>query len=304
MDAVTTRTLPSENRFDAHMPLPNRARSHQPQRDGNGARADATGTLRLLQLTDTHLYADPDGRLLGQQTRRTLDLVLEHALATFWPVDRVLLTGDLVHDETPAGYRWLAERLARLNTPCNSVPGNHDAPGIMTEALGSGGVSVARSVLCGGWNLVFLDSTVAGSEGGHLADAELTDLDAALADNPDAHALICLHHQPVPVGSAWIDTMALDNPEAFFAIVDRHPQVRGILWGHVHQEYNGWRGRVRMLGTPSTCVQFLPGSEAFALDCRTPGFRWLELSPSGRIRTGVERISAYPDPLQEGTDGY
>lgn len=262
------------------------------------------GVVRLLHLTDTHLYADPHGKLLGQSTRKTFELVLDRALQRFWPVDRVLLTGDLVHDESREGYRYLRQRLAQLDTPCSSLPGNHDAFRVLVSIFNDGPVSFAPSARCGSWSLVFLDSTVPGSDGGHLDAAQLEQLEETLRAERGAHTLVCLHHQPVPVGSAWLDTMALDNPKPFFAIIDRHPQVRGVLWGHVHQEYQGLRNDVLMLATPSTCVQFLPGSEKFAIDPRTPGFRWLELHPDGRIHTGVERIDHYPDPIDLTTNGY
>jgi len=261
-------------------------------------------TLRLLQLTDMHLYGDPKGLLLGQNTRRTLELVIDRAIESFWPVDRVLLTGDLVHDESPAGYAYLQHRISELGAPCNSLPGNHDSPGLMAGSLDGGPISVAPAVRCGAWNLIFLTSAQPGADAGHLDDGQLHLLETALAAHPRSHALVCLHHQPVPVGSTWLDTMALDNPDDFFAVIDRHPQVRGILWGHIHQEYEARRNGVLLMGSPSTCVQFLPTSAGFALDALTPGFRWLELSPDGHIATGVQRIAAYPDPLDLSSLGY
>lgn len=262
------------------------------------------GVLHLLQLTDLHLYADPNGCLLGQNTRMTLELVLELAQETYWPVDRVLLTGDLVHDESPAGYRYVEERFARLKTPCNGLPGNHDTSEIMAESLHGGVIGTAPNVLSGDWNLIFLDSTIPGGEGGHLDGRQLTLLETSLATHPQAHGLVCLHHQPVLVGSQWIDTMALDNSDAFFAIIDRNPQVRGVIWGHVHQEFGAERNGVALLGAPSTCIQFLPGSKDFAVDALPPGFRWLALHPDGRIDTGIERIADYPVPMDLTTRGY
>jgi len=264
----------------------------------------ASRSLHLLQLTDSHLFADPEGRLLGQNTRRTLDLVLELAQQTCWPVDRILLTGDLVHDESSEGYRFLTERLADLAVPCSCLPGNHDSLNPMEAELERADISLEPNVCCGAWNLVFLDSTVPGEDGGHLGAGQLALLEQALADHPDLHALVCLHHQPVPVGSAWMDTMALDNGEEFFAVIDRHPKVRGVLWGHVHQEFESRRKDVHLLASPSTCFQFLPGSEEFAVDPATPGFRWLNLHSDGRIETGVRRIAAYPDPVDLKTNGY
>jgi Icc protein len=261
-------------------------------------------TLRILQLTDTHLYADPEGRLLGQNTRRTLELVLEMANSTCSPIDLVLLTGDLVHDESPQGYDYLRRRLVALDTPCYCLPGNHDQGNAMSRSFDGLGVSMETAIRCGAWNLVLLDSTVPGTDGGHLDAGQLARLQDSLAERQGDPTLICLHHQPVPVGSTWIDTMALDNPDALFGIVDRHPQVRGILWGHIHQEFCGMRKCVLLMGSPSTCVQFMPGSEKFALDALTPGFRWLDLHPDGRIDTGVKRIEDYPDPIELGTGGY
>ena len=260
--------------------------------------------LRILQITDLHLYADPQGRLLGQNTRLTLDLVLELASRTYWPVDRILITGDLVHDESTDGYRYLEQRLARLETPCNVLPGNHDTNPTMARTLDGTAVSSVPALRCGPWNLIFLDSTVPGDEGGHLNPDQLGILEKSLAAEPDAHTLVCMHHQPIPVGSVWMDTMALDNADDFFAVIDRHPQVRGILWGHIHQDFAAERNGVALLGSPSTCIQFLPRSTDFAVDALTPGFRWLDLYPDGRIDTGIFRIDDYPVPMDLTTGGY
>ena len=41
------------------------------------------------------------------------------------------------------------------------------------------------------------------------------------------------------------------------------------------------------MSSPSTCAQFLPNSDDFALDVRSPGYRWLELSDNGAMHTKV-----------------
>jgi Icc protein len=92
------------------------------------------------------------------------------------------------------------------------------------------------------------------------------------------------------MGSKWLDEVGLENGDELFAVLDRHPQVRVLLWGHVHQAYEGLRKRVRMLSTPSTCAQFTPGSDGFAVDRRPPAYRWIDLHADGRIETGVEWV--------------
>jgi Icc protein len=106
------------------------------------------------------------------------------------------------------------------------------------------------------------------------------------------------------VGSPWLDEIRLNNAEDLFAILDHQPQVRGLVFGHIHQAFSAERKGVALLGAPSTCIQFLPGSQDFALDAATPGFRWLELHPDGGIDTGIERIAGYPDPLDLSGAGY
>ncbi|MGD2081573.1 MAG: 3',5'-cyclic-AMP phosphodiesterase [Chromatiales bacterium] len=262
------------------------------------------GSIGVLQITDTHLYADPEQCLLGLNTLDAFTAVLRQVDEDLGKVDLILATGDLVHDATADGYARAREHLGRLGRPVYCLPGNHDSPACMAKALDGGSVRVVPSAVHGPWLFVLLDSTLAGSEGGHLAQAQLDLLDGTLAGHPHSHALVCLHHQPVPVGSAWMDTMAVDNADAFFAIIDRHPGVRGILWGHVHQTFESRRNGVRLLGSPSTCIQFAPGTDGFGVDTEPPGYRWLLLHADGTIETGVERLPALPAGIQIQSGGY
>jgi Icc protein len=59
----------------------------------------------------------------------------------------------------------------------------------------------------------------------------------------------------------------------------------------VHQAGDRTRNNVRFLSTPSTCAQFLPSSDFFALDDRPPGMRWLELHEDGRIDTEISWVT-------------
>ena len=47
------------------------------------------------------------------------------------------------------------------------------------------------------------------------------------------------------------------------------------------------RRGVRLLATPSTCAQFLPHSNEFAVDGRPPAYRRLTLQPDGTLDTEV-----------------
>jgi Icc protein len=110
-------------------------------------------------------------------------------------------------------------------------------------------------------------------------------LDATLSAQAARHVLICLHHHPVAVGSAWLDALGIANRDSLFVVINRHRNVRALLWGHVHQSFDEHSGDLRLLATPSTCVQFKPHCTRFRYDSLPPACRWLTLHDDGRIGT-------------------
>lgn len=223
----------------------------------------------------------------GVNTYDTFRAVIHDAMSASQPPDAIIATGDLVQDETRAGYEHFREALARYNLPVYCIPGNHDSPDIMNDVIGNSPFQVGGTVTLDNWSIILLSSFSHGDDGGRLSASELERLRKTLAVSKSSHALICVHHHPVPMGSRWLDGVALRNSDEFFAVVDQSTQVRGILWGHVHQASDAMRDHVRLMSTPSTCSQFLPNSDNFALDTRTPGYRWLELRQDGTIETTV-----------------
>ena len=259
--------------------------------------------LRIAQITDTHLYASAGGKLLGLNTRECLDQVIQLARQD-GDFDMVVASGDLAHDSSQAAYQRVREQIGQLGIPVYCLPGNHDEAVAICEHLNGEDFHCEHNVLAGGWQMIFLDSSVEGEEGGHLNAGELDALSQALNEHPDLPTVVWLHHQPVNIGSRWLDTMAIDNPDDFFAVIDRHPQVRAIVWGHVHQDFEQQRNNVRLLASPSTCLQFLPASEEFAVDEVPPGYRWLELYPDGSLQTGVRRLAKIPGRIDMSANGY
>ena len=246
--------------------------------------------VTLVQLTDPHLFADPDGRLRGVPTLAALQATLAAASAQIQSCHAILATGDLVQDEI-GGYAHFRQAFAGLGKPVLCIPGNHDDAPALAQALQGAPFQVCGHVDILGWRVVLLDSSVARQAQGALSPAQLAALDAALTTAPGEHVLIALHHHPVSMASEWLDTVGLTNAEEFFAVIDRHPTVRGIVFGHVHQAFETTRKGVRILGTPSTCAQFLPRSRDFEVDALPPGYRVLTLSPTGQIDSQVAWLS-------------
>jgi 3',5'-cyclic-AMP phosphodiesterase len=252
----------------------------------------ANGELQLVQITDPHLFGDASGRLRGVASLPALRATLELARSDIAQSDAILLTGDLVQDDA-AGYAHIRDCFAPLGRPVLTIAGNHDLKQSLRATLGTPPFHIDGHHDRGAWRLVMLDSSVEGRAAGELTASELTRLEAALESAGGRHVLICLHHHPISLDSRWLDQVALQNSRELFAIVDKHPAVRGIVFGHVHQAHDSLRGDVRLLGTPSTCAQFLPGSDRFQVDPRPPAYRHLLLRPNGSISTRLNWLASY-----------
>jgi len=263
----------------------------------------ADSSVTLVQLSDSHLFANADGRLLGMNTRESLDRVIERVLAEQPQIDLLIASGDLSQDGSVESYEAFRQACARIDAPARWFPGNHDELPEMAEAAQQSDL-LTPIIDAGQWRITLLDSSVPGSVPGYLEDQQLQLLVQSLSEAPCRHHLVCLHHNPVPIGCAWMDPIGLRNPEALFAVLDRFPQVRSVLWGHVHQEYDQLRNDVRLLASPSTCIQFAPGSVDFKVDTTAPGYRWLRLHADGRLDTGVSRVEGLLLEVDYGGEGY
>jgi Icc protein len=246
--------------------------------------------MKFLQITDPHLYGNAAGALRGVVTDASLHQVLDEAYASVPDFEALLVTGDLVQDD-PSGYLRFRSIFGNSRKPVLCIPGNHDEPSVMSRSLAGAPFQICGSFSAGAWQLVMLDSCDPGHVGGRLTAQELERLDRTLASSP-AHAMVCLHHHPVEMGSRWIDTIGLANRDEFWRVIDAHANVRAVVWGHVHQEYEGDRGGVRLFATPSTGAQFLPMSDRYAVDTRPPAYRPFDLHPDGRIDSEIRWVDS------------
>ena len=251
-------------------------------------------SFRVIQLSDTHLFSDLDQDLLGMPTARSLATVL--ARVRQLQPDLLLLTGDLSQDETACSYERLRDLVTPLGIPTYWLPGNHDQPVVMAQVLEDTVISSEKQFQRQGWNFILLDSAQPGQVDGYLSPEALDELEHQLQELPIQPTLIGLHHPPCLIGSDWMDQIGLRQPEAFCSLVERYPQVKLVLFGHIHQEFEFTRAGVQYLGCPSTCVQFKPQNSVFAIDEQQPGFRLLQLYPDGRVEAQVQRVNYRPLP--------
>lgn len=260
--------------------------------------------MRLFHLTDTHIFAEGDGTLKGVNTTRTLQQVLRLVDRAEPSADAFVITGDVSQDGSQESYRRLAEMFAYIDVPVFALSGNHDNRASMMRAfVGPGGnIRMDNDFIVAGWQVVMLNSTVAGQEAGEISDAELGRLENVLSVRPNLHALVCLHHPPINIATRWLDEIGLRNGKELFKVLARHHNVRAVLCGHVHQDIDVVHEGIRVISTPSTNIQFEPGAQKFTMDKRSPGYRWLDLLPDGQIKTGVRRARKVPEFVYDPSD--
>ena len=246
----------------------------------------------LVQLSDPHLREPAAARLRGVVTLDCLKAVLELAAADLVGAGAIMVTGDISDDGSAESYRVMGELLQHQRGTRRLLHGNHDLPEELNRQWPQPPWPTVDTL--GAWQLIGLSSHLPGEEGGHLDAVQLNNLNQLLGDTRDCWTVIALHHPPVATGSPWLDRMGLDNHEAFRGLLQAHPQVRAVIFGHAHQEIDRWEHGVRWLGCPATCIQFRPDSDKPFSDTRLPGYRWLRLHSDGQLQTGVKRLLAWP----------
>jgi 3',5'-cyclic-AMP phosphodiesterase len=248
----------------------------------------------FVQLTDTHLFADPSRTLWDVSPDGELDRVVAALRHRDHPPALVLVTGDCSGDGSERSYRRLAQKIQSLGAPVYFVPGNHDDPALMARLFSdkalNAGEKLMQVVASGGWRFILLDSSVAGQDRGTIGAEQLAWLRKTLAAEPAAATMVIVHHNPLPVGSEWLDTMTIADASELLAILDAAKQVRAVLYGHVHQEFAAQRGGTAYMSAPSTFFQFKPGAPSFCADSLPPGARVVHLNGAS-FSTSVLRVT-------------
>jgi Icc protein len=246
--------------------------------------------LKLIQVSDSHFTRDAS-RLRSCDCDSRLENML--AMITELNPDLLLATGDLSHDGSRASYRRLRTLLTKPDRPVILLPGNHDDLTEMALHLQGGALSLLRPWRQDRWQILPLDTTIPYSVAGKIGAEELNRLDRWLNESEGMYTVVALHHPPAPVGSAWIDNPPLSGSDQLLSLATAARGVRAIVAGHVHQSHRQDRNGVAIVTAPSTCFQFLPGSESMAIEDRPPACLLYELSDDGGVAT--RRVSIDPD---------
>jgi len=218
----------------------------------------------LAQISDTHILAPgsehPAADWRADCLRRSIADVNRQR------PDAVIFTGDTTQHGQPEEYARLRELLGPLEPPLYLVPGNRDDNSELRSSFGDqrylprNGDFLHYVIEDHAVRLVALDSTSPGERKGVFCPARQAWLDAVLSEQPIRPTLLFIHHPPFDVDAHYVGGYRRPEEAAALAdVVRRHPQVVGLICGHVHWLFGcEWAGRPARI-MPSIAVDLRKG---------------------------------------------
>ncbi|MET7515255.1 metallophosphoesterase [Streptomyces sp. NPDC005480] len=216
--------------------------------------------LVLAQISDLHLDGTP--RATARARR-----VIDHLRALPGPLDALLVTGDIADHGAESEYEEAAKLLGLHDGdapfPVLTCPGNHDsrAPyrkALLREPAVEGPVNRAHHV--GGAVVLMCDSSIPGADEGLLDEETYGWLEDTL-DGLDGETpvLLAFHHPPVALHHPLPDAYQLTRPRELAALLERRPEIAGIIAGHAHTPATTvFAGRPLVIGPGVTWTLRLP----------------------------------------------
>jgi Icc protein len=261
--------------------------------------------MRLLQLSDLHLLADPNGLCRGRRPllhlRHGLEQVLMQLRRQGAVPDLLLFSGDLCQDESWMGYVHLRDvlhhQLRELALPLAFLPGNHDHATLLSAALGRHGVIAPALLQRSEVDLLLLDSHRPGAVAGWLGERQLGWVQRVLDERCRRPLVVVVHHPPLPIGDPDLDAIALRDSAALLELLQPQADLQAVLFGHVHQHWQGAlpdRPEVIVLGCPSTLCGFGPVQPCPLGLADHPGARLVVLEPGRPLR---HQLLRWPAPI-------
>ncbi len=243
--------------------------------------------MRLVQLTDCHLFSEPDQTgYAGIAPYAGFKRCLQMAVGS--KPDALLITGDISGDDSQASYRHFIALLARYaaHLPFKVIAGNHDNNPYFNSLLAAHTLGAGQPWLIANWALHGLDTRFMAGQG-RVKPHELNALRHAMQQHHHRHHLLALHHHPVSSHS-WMDRHCLTNTDYLWRQLAGQP-VRLMVHGHLHHTVANRHQQLTTLGAPSTCWQWAL-QPTFAQAHQAAGIRILDLAADGSWQTHIRRV--------------
>ncbi len=219
--------------------------------------------MKIIQISDTHLFADDASEIFGSKSNIKFKEVINKIIdEDGHDADMIFLTGDISQDESIQSYQKIADCLSGLNLPIYWIPGNHDNL-IQLESvfMGTKNFNRVTHLSLPHWHFIFINTKINNRDDGELSLSELEILKNEIMAAPiNKKIAIVMHHHPAPVGTPLIDNYILQNAKDFWDIISG-THVELIICGHVHGDYQFKYNNIMIETSPATCLQWEKGAK-------------------------------------------
>ena len=229
--------------------------------------------MLIAQLTDTHITVPEneigDCYVKLEALRNCVSAINKLNTAP----DVVIHTGDLVHNGSDEEYRLTKSIMDELRVPYFITPGNRDTVTALKKNFSlhsyqnaeTAFLQYATNIL--GYRLIASDTSTESKNLGFLDFQRLAHLDNLLNEQPERSTVIFMHHPPINLSNSEPLKHEYENyrmVENFSEIIDRHPQVVGILCGHIHRSLTGWINATRLVVMPPLSKSLYRGPDSYS----------------------------------------
>ena len=214
--------------------------------------------MLIAQISDCHIRDQGGSFARLVDTTETLRRVVDHLVGLDPAPDVILATGDLTDDGTASQYATLLDVLTPIADRLLPIPGNHDEcplfRGAFADVLPGNLADDHCSYVIEDHpvRLVGLDNSIPGRHDGRFDPVRERWLDDVLAADPDRPTLVFTHFPPFETGLRFMDDAGLLDSDRLRAVIERNPQVRLLVTGHLHRPIHTTIGSTLVSTCPST----------------------------------------------------
>jgi Icc protein len=223
------------------------------------AGSQAQSSTKIALLSDTHIHTDPANAYRGFRPHANLEQAVKQVIA--YQPSVAFVCGDAARADGQLGdYQQLKRMLTPMldQMPVHLALGNHDNRDNFTKVFANpahsaplAGKKHVSVVDVGVQRWIVLDSLMyVDKVPGHLGQEQRSWLDKTLSEATAKPTVLMVHHTLGEKDGDLLDT------ERLFAIVDKHPQVKAILFGHSHQWRMEKHGKVHLINLPAVAYNF------------------------------------------------
>ena len=175
-------------------------------------------------------------------------------------IDAILVTGDVSDDGSEWTYQYADRLFSTLGIPTLCCPGNHDSLKMMLEEYKPSFCQILPpSSIIDGWKIVMLKSYVK------------RELEEGLP------TIIALHHPPLEPGG-WLNRRLLENRDEFNQTINRYPNARLVIYGHIHYFTEVQKGHIKYSSSTSVGFAFDKDLPKFQIADGLEGFSLVEIN--------------------------